>query len=274
MSDETKTTKSLTQIFVYQDRPLRTAGTVEDPLFRTSDVCGFLELANVAQAVTRLDADDVIPSDVIDSIGRRQEVSFVTEAGLYDLITTSRKPEARAFKRWVTHDVLPSIRKTGRYVDTDGHLFAGDIGQAQLVERVSCAIEKARAVWASLGGVDAKDEFQMRDWLSRTVGKAHRASGGLGETKALPTTAEPQSVAEVLDGRGLTGKVNVQAIGREASRLFRLRHPGIAQPTLLQRVNGRPTRVNVYRPNDLDLVAQAIAHWIEGPRGSKQGRLL
>ena len=62
--------------------------------------------------------DDVARRDVIDSMGRNQVSNFVTEFGLYDLILGSRKKEAKEFKRWVTHEVLPSIRKTGGYYMT------------------------------------------------------------------------------------------------------------------------------------------------------------
>jgi prophage antirepressor-like protein len=63
----------------------------------------------------RLDKDEFSSIEVVDSIGKRQECIFVTEAGLYSLALGSRKPEAREFKRWVTHDVLPAIRKHGMY---------------------------------------------------------------------------------------------------------------------------------------------------------------
>jgi len=66
-------------------------------------------------AVARLDEDEVSSTDITDGLGRVQEMTIVNEPGLYSLILGSRKPEAKAFKRWVTHDVLPSIQKTGSY---------------------------------------------------------------------------------------------------------------------------------------------------------------
>ncbi|MCP4697819.1 MAG: hypothetical protein GY862_13350, partial [Gammaproteobacteria bacterium] len=83
--------------------------------FVAKDVCACLELNNVSEAVNRLDEDergDIITNDVTN---RSQKLLTVNESGLYSLIFTSRKPEARAFKRWVTHEVLPAIRKTGAY---------------------------------------------------------------------------------------------------------------------------------------------------------------
>lgn len=105
----------LSQVFAYGDRMVRTAGTVEAPLFRGEDVCRCVEVQNHRDALARLDEDEVVSTDVIDSMGRKQAALYVTEAGLYSLVLGSRKPEAKSFKRWVTHEVLPSIRRTGSY---------------------------------------------------------------------------------------------------------------------------------------------------------------
>ena len=66
-------------------------------------------------ATSRLDPDDVAITDVIDSMGRNQKLTIINEGALYQLIFRSRTIEAKAFRRWVTHEVLPSIRKTGKY---------------------------------------------------------------------------------------------------------------------------------------------------------------
>ena len=94
---------------------IRVAGTSDEPLFCLLDVCRVLDLGNTSQVKSRL-ADDVITNEVIsDSIGRQQEMMFVNEDGLYDVILDSRKPQAKLFRKWVTKEVLPSIRKTGSY---------------------------------------------------------------------------------------------------------------------------------------------------------------
>ena len=84
-----------------------------EPLFVLKDVCNALEIGNPREVVRRLDGDDVSTTDVIDNLGRKQKTNVVTEAGLYEVIFMSRKPEAKAFRRWVTSEVLPSIRKHG-----------------------------------------------------------------------------------------------------------------------------------------------------------------
>ena len=89
------------------------------PWFNANDVCAALELANPRDALAKhVDSDDVAKRDIIDSLGRVQLASFVTESGLYALILGSTKDAAKRFKRWVTSEVLPSIRKTGAYAVT------------------------------------------------------------------------------------------------------------------------------------------------------------
>ena len=94
---------------------VRVAGTSDKPLFCLADVCKVLELGNPSQVKTRL-CGEVITNEVIpDSLGRQQEMIFINEDGLYDVILDSRKPQAKTFRKWVTSEILPSIRKHGIY---------------------------------------------------------------------------------------------------------------------------------------------------------------
>ena len=86
-----------------------------EPLFVLKDICDALEIGNPSDVARRLDEDGVGTIEVIDNLGRKQKTNVVTEAGLYEVIFMSRKPEAKAFRRWVTSEVLPSIRKHGMY---------------------------------------------------------------------------------------------------------------------------------------------------------------
>jgi len=90
-----------------------------EPLFVAADVCRALDVGNPAQALTRLDADEKNTLILNDGNRGNPNVTAVTESGLYSLVLGSRKPEAKAFKRWITHDVIPSIRKTGGYVGNE-----------------------------------------------------------------------------------------------------------------------------------------------------------
>ena len=85
-----------------------------EPWFVAADACRALELDDVSKAVSRLD-DDEKGITTIDTPGGEQSMLTVNEPGLYRLVFASRKPEAREFQRWVYHEVLPSIRKTGGY---------------------------------------------------------------------------------------------------------------------------------------------------------------
>ena len=89
------------------------------PWFNANDVCAALELVNPHDALAKhVDPEDVTQSDTLTS-GGKQLTNHVNESGLYALIFGSRKESAKRFKRWVTSEVLPSIRKTGEYVNAD-----------------------------------------------------------------------------------------------------------------------------------------------------------
>lgn len=108
-----------------------------NPWFVAMDVCRALEINNGRMACARLD-DDEKGVSLIDTLGGIQNLTIVNESGLYSLILGSRKPEAKEFKRWVTHDVLPSIRKNGAYIAgqdelSQEELFAKAIIAAQKV---------------------------------------------------------------------------------------------------------------------------------------------
>lgn len=92
----------------------------DEPWFVASDVCKALDISNPTIATQRLDNDERSKFN----LGRQGEVNIVNEYGLYNLILTSRKPEAKKFKRWITHEVIPSIRKTGGYQIPDNPMDA------------------------------------------------------------------------------------------------------------------------------------------------------
>lgn len=79
------------------------------------DVCDVLGILKTTEVAARLDSDEVGQTDVIDSKGRKQNMLIVNELGLYSVVPRSDKPEAKDFKRWVTHEVLPTLRRTGSY---------------------------------------------------------------------------------------------------------------------------------------------------------------
>ena len=100
---------------LYQDHPVRIIERDGDPWFVAKDVCDILEICNSRRSTSLLDEDERGVHTVNTPSGK-QEMTVVSEAGLYSLILKRRKPEAKAFRQWVTHEVLPAIRKTGAYV--------------------------------------------------------------------------------------------------------------------------------------------------------------
>lgn len=101
--------------FSYEGNPFNAVIVDNEPWFVATDLGDTIGLANVASSVAALD-DDEKGIHTMDTLGGEQQKLIVSEAGLYSLILRSRKPEAKAFKRWVTHEVLPSIRKRGGYL--------------------------------------------------------------------------------------------------------------------------------------------------------------
>lgn len=119
---------------------IRTTGTSENPLFCLSDVCSVLGLRQ-GDVKQRLDKG-VVSTQPLETAGGIQHANFVNEDGLYDVILDSRKPQAKAFRKWVTSEVLPAIRKTGGYLatkqdDTPEEIMARalTIAQATLAKR-------------------------------------------------------------------------------------------------------------------------------------------
>lgn len=104
------------QIFNYSGNEVRTIQKDGDPWFVLRDVCAVLGISHVKDTADRLENDEVGQTEVIDSIGRTQTTTIINESGLYNVILRSDKPEAKPFRKWVTAEVLPSIRKHGAYM--------------------------------------------------------------------------------------------------------------------------------------------------------------
>ena len=141
--------------FNFDQLPIRVVTIDGDPWFLASDACAALDLNNVGQALAPLVEEEksyIILDDVTIGTPKR---TVVNESGLYDLIMRSRKPEAQAFRRWVTSEVLPSIRKTGRYAiaETEDDVMARGYVIAQnrlkLLENNNAALQAQTAQQAA-----------------------------------------------------------------------------------------------------------------------------
>lgn len=106
----------LSQAFIFNasNQQVRTVTIENEPYFVVKDVCAILDISNHIDALSRLDEDEKGRSVIPTQFGAK-ETNLVNESGLYHLIFQSRKPEAKAFRKWVTAEVLPALRRTGRY---------------------------------------------------------------------------------------------------------------------------------------------------------------
>lgn len=132
------------QIFNYQSNEVRTVEMNGEPWFVLKDVCNILNINNASDVYNRLDDDEKGVAQ-IDTLGGRQKMSTVNESGLYHVILRSDKPEAAPFRKWVTSEVLPSIRKNGGYIAGQQELSPQELmAKALLVANKTLAEREAR----------------------------------------------------------------------------------------------------------------------------------
>lgn len=166
--------------------PVRVVMKDGEPWFVAKDVCDCLELGNPRTSIALLD-DDEKGVHTVDTPGGSQEMSVISEAGLYSLILRSRKPEAKEFKRWVTHEVLPSIRKTGQY---GGYTLPRVPQSFPDALRMIADIEEEKAL-----------AIEQRDYYKRTKAEI----GSRREATAMATASAAVRKANMLEdelGRG------------------------------------------------------------------------
>lgn len=173
---------------------IRTAGTSDEPKFCLADLCSVLGLDS-SQVIKRLDKG-VVTIHPLMTAGGIQQANFVNEDGLYDVILDSRKPEAKAFRKWITSEVLPSIRKTGKYsVKSEA---AKDEPKQTPLEKVECKIKAADWAVKNLHPDDATRRRMARD-IMETAGMKdiipEYEDYGVG--KRICTTAEALRIFKV-----------------------------------------------------------------------------
>ena len=103
------------QIFTYQQSTVRTVERDGEPWFVLKDVCDVLGIGSPHKVADRIDEDERNQIPLTDSLGRQQETTIINESGLYNVILRSDKPEAKPFRKWVTSEVIPAIRRHGSY---------------------------------------------------------------------------------------------------------------------------------------------------------------
>lgn len=166
------------QIFNYQDTSVRTVVVDGQAWFVATDLVAILDIGRTHDAVRGLD-DDEKGTDTIRTLGGDQQVSVVNEAGMYSLVLRSRKLEAKKFRRWITHEVLPSIRKTGNYgqvAPTGPELMARALIEANKVleakdEKIAVLEPKADAYEAFMNADGTYSVGRVAKMLGRSQNK-------------------------------------------------------------------------------------------------------
>ena len=134
-----------TQTFTYNSNEVRTVEMNGEPWFVLKDVCEVLGISHITDTAKRMDEDEVGQTEVTDSMGRKQSTYVINESGLYNVILRSDKPEAKPFRKWVTSEVLPSIRKHGGYIAGQEQLTPEELmAKALLVANKTLADREAR----------------------------------------------------------------------------------------------------------------------------------
>lgn len=138
---------------------IRTVVRNNEPWFVAADVCRALDLGNPTKALMRLDDDEKALTSIQGISRGNDQTNIVNEPGLYALVLGSRKPEARAFKRWITHEVIPSIRKTGQYRAKPDEKERLQAMRAEAMLRNAKAREAA--LWVKLGEMLSTSEHKQ-----------------------------------------------------------------------------------------------------------------
>ena len=147
--------------FLYGQHEIRTMSDQNgDPWFVAKDVCDVLGIENSRDAVGRVEEDEKNTVRLIDGNRGNPNTTIINESGLYNLIFRSDKPEARAFRRWVTHEVLPALRKTGTYTVPAGKLLISkfDVTSWQIVQFCRDWIRQTTGPFTTQDVVDAIED--------------------------------------------------------------------------------------------------------------------
>jgi prophage antirepressor-like protein len=182
--------------FEYEGKPVRVIQVDGEPWFVAADVCAVLDLENPTKAIMTLDADERALTSIQGNRGER-EANIISEPGMWRLVMRSDKPQAKPFQRFVTHDVLPAIRKTGRFE-------APNAPSLQIDEMIDRAVRKALA--AQSRALPAPSKSTVPEYLMTTY-EAIRKSGPNGVSRNTLITGGKLFVSGiVLSGQIWGGK--------------------------------------------------------------------
>lgn len=203
-------------IFNFESAQVRTLGTIENPLFVAVDIASVLGYKNTTTAIQdNVYPEDVLKQEITDSLGRKQTVNCVNESGLYALIFGSKLESAKRFKRWITSEVLPALRKTGSYSLNQQPVV---IDPAVMVQKALEGEIDAKEASATLAG--AAVLLQITDTLKKTSSDT-KIETLLQASKAFEQVLSGKSAGTALLNRGTLSAEEQQ---KKLRRVEKARH--------------------------------------------------
>lgn len=229
--------------FTYDAKPVRTHLDEDgNPWFVAKDICDVLEIRNHRDALSALDEDEKGVANT-DTLGGNQEMATINEPGLYTLIFRSRKPEAKQFRRWITHEVIPTIRKKGYYATQQTeHKINAAIRQSQMLMEL-CQAAK---------GLIHPDHLEAK---ARII-----LAQGMGEQPLLDHSTRPLYTQDFLKSLNLSAKQmrSVAGIfGKKVKKAYIEKYGREPQKYDLNLPNGQVRQANAYTEADRPLM-QAV----------------
>lgn len=223
--------------FSFEGKSVRVIKQGDAPHWVLVDVCSILEIGNSRKAASRLD-DDEKGVTISDTLGGPQEMTIINESGLWSLVLTSRKPEAKRFKKWLTSEVIPAIRKTGGYMmatpeETPEQLAMRAMAVLQAtVDRQKAELETAMPKALAFDELaNLSGEHNLRDSAKQCGWPERRSIQRLMELKwlyASPITGRKCAYSDKIKAGYLSVK-NVQ-IHHNSGEI-----EGVAQPVITQK---------------------------------------
>ena len=219
------------EVFKFENHQVRFVGTADDPWWVAKDICDVLEISKYRDALARLDEDERCPFEV-DTPGGKQQMACINESGLHSLILTSRKPQAKKFKKWITSEVLPAIRKTGSYSITRNNpdsKFAEDLMLADYAARSAQNAGVDKDVTEQIKLESLMKAYPEKQNLLKPQKEAIAASNPLPDKPMTPT-----EIGELLAVKLGVEKVSAKKVNR---RLLDLGYQ--VSVTRIKRSNGK-----------------------------------
>lgn len=192
------------QVFKYQDSEVRTIEMNGEPWFVLKDVCKVLRLTDTGRTAERLDSDELTRTTLVSG-GQKREMICINESGLYNVILRSDKPEAKPFRKWVTSEVLPTIRKHGAYMtpETLQEAILNPDMMIQLCQQLKAEQDKNAALKAVNSRLTVDNQIMQpkADYFDELVDR--NLNTGIRETAKMYGIGQKEFVAFLLDKKYL-----------------------------------------------------------------------